>query len=402
MTEVKIKFRASSIKTKEGTLYFQITHNQFVRQIKTEYKLFSHEWNRHDSSILIPKINKEKRYYYLIRLKKYIKSDIKRILEIISQINSSNKKITYDQIVRKYKGTTLNPSFIYFVRSQIIYFAKIGKYSASEKLESTLNSFICFYGKDNISFKSLNKDLIEEYEYFLKEKGLCMNTISFYMRNLRSVYNMAVEKGLITQQNPFKNVYTGIDKTIKRAISIEIIRKIKNLDLKKHPSKELARDIFMFSFYTRGMSFIDMAFLKKTDLCNGVLIYRRHKTNQQLTIKWEKPMQEIVSKYKTKNTPYLLPIINKNDIEERIQYKNAVHLVNNKLKSIGKDIGINIPLTTYVARHSWASIAQKQNIPISIISKALGHDSEKTTQIYLDTLDTSTIDKANIQIIESI
>lgn len=229
-----------------------------------------------------------------------------------------------------------------------------------------------------------------------------MNTISFYMRNLRSVYNIAVEKGLITQQNPFKNVYTGIDKTIKRAISIEIIRKIKNLDLKKHPSKELARDIFMFSFYTRGMSFIDMAFLKKTDLCNGVLIYRRHKTNQQLTIKWEKPMQEIVSKYKTKNTPYLLPIINKNDIEERIQYKNAVHLVNNKLKSIGKDIGINIPLTTYVARHSWASIAQKQNIPISIISKALGHDSEKTTQIYLDTLDTSTIDKANIQIIESI
>ena len=165
---------------------------------------------------------------------------------------------------------------------------------------------------------------------------------------------------------------------------------------------EWARDLFMFSFYTRGMSFVDMAYLKKTDLQNGVLVYRRQKTNQQLTIKWEKPMQDIVNKYASPESPYLLPIIRDTHTDARLQYKNAIHLVNNKLKLIGKEIGLGIPLTTYVARHGWASIAKHKNIPIGIISEALGHDSEKTTRIYLDSLDTSAVDKANSQILNSL
>ena len=222
------------------------------------------------------------------------------------------------------------------------------------------------------------------------------------MRGLRAIYNRAVERGLVVQRNPFKHVYTGIDKTVKRAVPAEVIRQIRDLDLTLNPVMDLARDIFMFSFYTRGMSFIDMAFLKKSDLKNGILSYRRQKTGQQLFIKWEKPMQEIIDKYDTTKTPYLLPIINDMMKDPRRQYKNAEHLTNGKLKKIGKQLGLEIPLTTYVARHGWANIAKNKNIPIATISEAMGHDSEKTTRIYLASLDSSVVDKANSLVLKSL
>lgn len=402
MANVNVKFRTSSFISKEGTLIFQVSHNNIVRQINTGYKLYSFEWDVLYSSILIQENTDEKRRSYLRYLKEELKKEMDCICSIISQFNSLGVDFTSDQIVEKYMNATKCNSFSNFAKRQILHFSKIGRYSAAEKLKSALNSFICFYGDGNIAFECFDGNMMEEYECFLKDKGLCMNTISFYMRILRSVYNMAVERGCVVQQYPFKYVYTGIDKTVKRAVSIDVIRKIRDLDLSLFPSKEFARDIFMFSFYTRGMSFVDMAFIKKKDLKNGMLIYRRRKTNQQLIIKWEKPMQEIVDKYDTNSGPYLLPIIKNNSIDDRQQYKNALHLVNNKLKEIGEEIGVEVVLTTYVARHCWASIAQNQNIPMDTISKALGHDSEKTTRIYLASLDTSSVDKANDIIINSL
>ena len=222
------------------------------------------------------------------------------------------------------------------------------------------------------------------------------------MRGLRAIYNRAVEKELTVQRTPFKHVYTGIGKTVKRAVPLKIIRQIRDMDLTLFPAMDFSRDIFMFSFYTRGMSFIDMAYLKKKDLQNGILSYRRRKTGQQLFIKWEKPMQEIVDKYDTGGTPYLLPIIKDMNEDDWRQYKNAAHLVNDKLKKLGRKLGLDIPLTTYVARHGWASIAKSRNIPLSTISEAMGHDSEKTTRIYLASLDTSAVDKANSQILKAL
>lgn len=222
------------------------------------------------------------------------------------------------------------------------------------------------------------------------------------MRGLRAIYNRAVEKGMTVQREPFKYVYTGIDKTIKRAVPLKVIRQIRDLDLTLFPTMDFARDIFMFSFYTRGMSFIDMAYLKKKDLQGGTLSYRRQKTGQQLFVKWEKPMQEIVDKYNTNGTPYLLPIIRDMNADIRRQYKNAAHLVNDKLKKLGEKLGLTVPLTSYVARHGWASIARSRNIPLAIISEAMGHDSEKTTRIYLASLDTTSVDKANSRILKAL
>ncbi len=152
----------------------------------------------------------------------------------------------------------------------------------------------------------------------------------------------------------------------------------------------------------RGMSFIDMAFLKKTDKANGYIIYCRHKTRQQLTIEWTKDMQEIVDKYPPNPTRYLLPIITSNGINERCAYRNSLFKINKRLKEVAEMLDLPIPLTLYVARHSWASVAKAKGVPLSVISEGLGHDSEATTQIYLSSLDSSVVDKANSMILKSL
>ena len=293
------------------------------------------------------------------------------------------------------KTTVSDSEFVNYSCGLIHQLGEIGKLRTAERYAVTLNSFKRFLDGKSVPLGNVDATLMMAYEMYLKRMGVCPNTSSYYLRNLRAMYNRAVEQGFTEQRFPFKHVYTGIEKTVKRAVPIEVIRSIRDLDLALHSSMDWARDMFLFSFYTRGMSFIDMAYLKKKDLQNGLLMYRRQKTGQRLFIKWEAPMQAIINKYDTSGSPYLLPILKNNGVDERRQYINTVHLINRKLKKIGLQMGLTIPLTTYVARHGWASIARSKNVPVSIISEAMGHDSESTTRIYLASLDTSVIDNAN-------
>ena len=272
--------------------------------------------------------------------------------------------------------------------------------STAANYKSTLKSFKRFRNGKNIALSKINDKVIQQYEAYLKNEGIKMNTVSFYMRVMRAVYNRAVEDGLAAEKQPFKNVYTEIDKTEKRAVPLQTIKAIKELYM---PSRALhfARDMFLFSFYTRGMSFVDMAYLKKTDLENGILTYKRRKTKQQLSIKWEKCMQDIVNKWPSYNE-YLLPIITTAGKDERTQYKSCQKNVNQQLRKISKMLKMRKGITMYVARHSWASIAKNMNIPLGVISDSMGHTSLKTTQIYLNAIDLDIINKANLKIIKRI
>lgn len=147
------------------------------------------------------------------------------------------------------------------------------------------------------------------------------------------------------------------------------------------------------------MAMVDMSYLKKSNLKNGILSYCRQKTNQQLFIRWEDKMQEIVGRYGNPDSEFLLPLIKPDGKDYRRQYQNASHLINRHLKELGRRLGMTEPLTMYRARHAWASIAHANNVPVSVISQGMGHDSEKTTRIYLASLDTSVIDQANNAII---
>ena len=381
-------------------MFYQVIHKRVPRQIHTGYKLYPQEWDAENKEIVFPPGIGDNRRNYLASLKDALRKDIKRLKSIISRLERADGSYTAEDVAESYLSPTDTHSFISFAHTLVGQLKQIGKqYTA---YETAINSFTRFRKEQDVPLDEVDSDLMMAYEAYLKSKGICPNSSSFYMRNLRAIYNRAVDKELTEQRNPFKHVYTGIDKTVKRAVPLSVIRQIRDLDLNLHPAMDYARNIFMFSFYTRGMSFIDMAFLKKKDLQNGVLSYRRHKTNQQLFIKWEKPMQELIDKFDTSGTPYLLPIIKNCDNDARKQYKSDAHRVNQSLKKIGKMLGLAISLTSYVARHSWASIAKSKNIPIATISEAMGHDSENTTRIYLASLDTTVVDKANSLILKSL
>lgn len=400
MISVKIRFRVSSLIKREGTLYFQVIYNRKVRQISTPYRIYEWEWDRQSNDI----VNQSKISSERLNIIKTIHDNIvwekKRINKIIESLQNSSKPFSVDDIVISYRNSLENRTSVFdYIRIRINYLKDAGRERTSETYKQMLFSFMKFRNHEDLYFDMIDDKLICQYESFMKNSNLCRNTTSFHMRILRSVYNRAVEDGLSKQMNPFRHVYTGVDKTSKRAIGLDEIRRIKNLNLSNTPKLDFARDIFLFSFYMRGMSFIDIAYLQKTNLSGGYISYNRKKTGQQMTIKWEKEMEEIANKYASQSKTFLFPIIERNDGTERKQYLNKMLLINRRLKVIAEKIALSVPLTMYVARHSWASIAQANNIPIKAISLGMGHDKEETTRIYLASIQTDVIDNANSKIL---
>lgn len=399
MATVKVKYRPSVQEGKEGTIYYQIIHNRVIRQLKTDYRIFREEWDNDKHTVTITTVGREAS---LRTIKDSVTRDLRRLDILIGRLESDGGNFTADDVVEKFQEPANGQYFFRFMEEVIARLERLGKTRTSETYTAALNSFMRFREGRDVQPDEIDSDLMEDYEAYLKGHGVSMNTVSFYNRILRAAYNRAVEKGLTTQRHPFRNVYTGMEKTVKRAIPFEAIRRIKGLDLSLKPTLDFARDMFLFSFYTRGMSFVDMAYLKKSDLKNGILSYRRKKTGQQLHIRWERCMQEIVERHPNTTTEYLLPVITDPASGGRRQYWNALHLVNRKLKKVAEMAGLSVPLTMYVARHAWASIARSKNIPLSVISEGMGHDSETTTRIYLASLDTSVIDEANKLILKEL
>ena len=399
MISIKLKFRPSTVIGKEGRLYYQVIYKRVVRQILTEYKVFADEWNSDTGSLIID-IADMMRYNHLSAIQQKIEWDNRRLQNIIKRLSSSNNSFTVDAIVQEFLDQSYEVTLFNYMQAAITRLWKQGQYRTSETYTAALNSFREFRNGVDLYFDDMDSNMLLEYEYHLKAKALSPNTISFYMKRLRAVYNNAVEDGYVENKNPFKKVFTSSEKTVKRAIPLKFVRKLKDLDLSYSPSKSFARDMFLFSFYTRGMAFVDMAYLQKKNLKDSVLTYRRKKTGQLLSIRWEDCMESIVNQYSSLSSPFLLSIIKEPAGNTRKQYHNALTLINHNLKAIGKELGLTLPLTMYVARHSWASIARDEGIPISVISEGMGHDSESTTQIYLASLETHVIDKANKKILK--
>lgn len=400
MASIKVKFRPSTVADHEGTIYYQIIHERKVRQLLTDYKVFPYEWDENRSMVI--SAHKSERKSFILIIRERICMDLERLTKIERKLSAGAITYSADDIIDEFVRYKHKYSLFNFMESLIAKLKQSGKIRTSETYKSTLNSFKRFRQHEDIMLDCITSGIMENYEMWNKQRGLVPNTISFYIRILRAVYNLAVEDGIIENRNPFRRVYTGVDKTVKRALSLVLIKKIKVLDLSMNASLDFARDMFMMSFYLRGMSFIDMAFLKKSDLQNGYIVYRRRKTGQQLIIEWTKEMQIILNKYPENKSDYLLPIIRNRDINERCTYRNIGYNINRNLKRIAVMAGITISLTLYVARHSWASAAKYKGIPLSVISEGLGHDSETTTRIYLADLDASVVDNANRLILKSL
>lgn len=410
MASIKVKFRPSATESPEGTIVFQIIHERKTRLLFSDYRINHDEWDEKRSTI-ISAIQNERRES-LLALRDNIHCVLERLSRIDRQLEKTALPYSVDDIIDEYNFYLSEFSLVSYMQRLIDNLVKKGNLRTSETYTSTLHNFRKFLRENpgrpdtlpqaDIMLDRLSSEIMEMYEAWNLRRGITYNTISFYNRILRAVYNRAVEQGAIDDRNPFKRVYTGVDKTVKRAVPMTVIKKIKSLDLTKSPSLDFARDMFLMSFYLRGMSFIDMAFLKKSDLCNGHIIYRRRKTGQQLIIGWTKEMQAIIDKYPVNDTIYLLPVITNSEINARATYRKISCNINRSLKRIATMIGEQIKLTLYVARHSWASAAKVMGIPISVISEGMGHDSEATTQIYLASLDATVVDQANFLILSAL
>jgi integrase len=399
MTTVKLKYRQSTVSDKEGTLYFRLIHDRVVRQLATDYRIFNSEWN--NSKSVIKTGANATRNQVLAGIRESIHRDIERLNRIINDFEKRGYAYTTDEVIAEFQRIMQEHTLFNFMQREIAQLQQRGKIRTSETYQTTLNSFRKYRKGEDIMIDAITSDEMQLYEGSMTARGLCQNTTSFYMRILRATYNKAVEKGITEQKYPFKHVYTGISKTVKRAIPLNAIKRVKALELPANTSRSLARDLFLFSFYTRGMTFVDMANLRRKDVQCGCITYRRQKTGQLLNIKIEKCTQEIINRYHNPDSDYVFPIIKTAGREYR-EYRNALKLINVRLKEIGRMIGTPIKLTTYVGRHSWGSAAKTSNIPISVISESMGHDNETTTQIYLASLDTSVIDQANAKILSKL
>ena len=496
MASIKVKFRPSSGTDRKGTIYYQIIHGKSQRLLLTDYHVYPCEWDNKSSMVVISSDSTRKPI--TLTMRDNIRQDFRRLTRIIRQLDDSGLSFSTDDVIAEFRRQNHEYTLFNFMSAIIVRLKKNGKQRTSETYASALSSFMNFRCNNDIMLDCLNSDVMEAYQAWHQQKGNTRNTISFYNRILRAVYYRAVENGMTDDRHPFRHVYTGVDKTIKKALPLQTIRKIKHLDLSTQPPLDYARDIFMLSFmlrgmsfidmmeayqawhqqkgntrntisfynrilravyyravengmtddrhpfrhvYTgvdktikkalplqtirkikhldlstqppldyardifmlsfmlRGMSFIDMAYLKKADLANGHITYMRRKTGQQLSIRWTREMQNILDKYPENSSVYLLPIIRDRTNNERQIYKYLSYKINHNLKKVAERIGISIPLTLYVARHSWASIAKSEGVPLSLISEGMGHDSESTTRIYLASLDTEAIDDVNSKLI---
>lgn len=401
MATIRLKFRPSSVPEAKGTLYYQVIHKRKVKWISTKHHIYADEWNEKTMTIAVAN-GERKTTLALMQCK--IDWAFRRWQAILARIERSQKDYTVEELCETFSKEQTYKTVFVFMQEQVTKKEQMKRLGTARTYGNAYRRFKAFREDTDLTFDELSPDMIECYEAWLIDRRLKQNSIRCYLRTLNTLLCKAAAEGLLNNTNLFSHVRLSYVKTTKRAISEKEMRAIATLQLPEGTSIAFARDVFMFSFYMRGMPFVDIAYLRKKDLKNKMLAYSRKKTNQYLTVEWVKEAQEIIDRYAQINSasPYLLPIIQQDDGTEQKQYHRMLENINYNLKKIGEMTGLKMPLTTYTARHTWASIARDMDIPIPIISEGMGHNSIKTTQVYLNSIDVSKINEANKKIIRKI
>ena len=258
--------------------------------------------------------------------------------------------------------------------------------------------------KLNYTFSHISVSFCKKYEEWLRARGNKETSISYQFRTLRAAFNRAIEAKVVSRdKNPFIEYKLSHlnTKTMKRALSKDDILRIMQVDCSScTPIRQLAQDLFTFSYLCGGISFVDIANLTPRNIVDNRLIYHRQKTHGGINLQLSSEAMRLIAKYNDhqRSADYLFPILHYKRHITPMQKKNRVHKVchevNLELRALGKELGISADVTTYVARHSFATVLKKSGVNIGIISQALGHQDIKTTQIYLSKFDNEQVDEA--------
>ena len=397
ITSVKLMLNKSRILNNGSyPLVFQVIHNRRKKLLYTGYRMKEEVFDESEGKIMngvgstftateVVKMNRELR-----KMRNQI--DIR-----IRQLERTREEFTVEDILTQNAFGTGKSQFylLRYINAQIERKQELKKVGMAAAYKSTRSSLAKFIGRPDVRMSEVDLAFVRRYEDFLYSNGASGNTVSYYLRNLRSLYNQAVTDGYHPRgEYPFAKAQTRPAKTVKRALSRTDMQNLADLNLENEPELEFTRDLYLFSFYAQGMAFVDIVLLKKTDICNGVLTYSRHKSKQLIRIVVTPQMQGLIDKYKTENE-YLFPIISGEYASGYKQYRLALGRINRHLKKIAVVADIEVPLTTYTARHTWATLARDYGAPISVISAGLGHTSEEMTRVYLKDFDVSMLNQVN-------
>lgn len=290
-----------------------------------------------------------------------------------------------------------NVDFFALAREEVRRLYEAGRLTTAENYETAFRSFRRFAGRGSLPIGKMDATLLSAYQQWLTSHSVCLNSVSNYMRVLRAIYNRAVKSGLTGQRFPFSAVYTGIGTTSKRSITMPELRRLSVLKLPPGSQLELARDVFLFSFYTRGMPFVDIAFLTPAQIEGNVLTYVRRKTGRTFKVRLERCSLDLLRYYERPGAPYVFPILSTVSHKEAVrEYRERSCYHNRLLKRVAAMAGLDVRLSFYVARHTWASTAFRSGVNIETIARALGHSSTKVTQVYIRNLeDDLNVNRAN-------
>lgn len=421
MASMSIVYRPSSKGARHtGGLYLRLIHNRKVKTLILKgYRIYGDEWDKQSKTILFPE-NSPDRIAYLKEVKAKISEESKTISSYILSLESKGRYML-DDLIGLYRKEQDDSTLQGFTEELTRKMADRNQRRTVRAYETVVRGLVDFNKGENIPLEKINACLIKDFEMRLREKGRLPNTISYYMRNLRAIYNKAIAEKRIQipgHANPFANVFTGVVSTMKRALSLDELKALQDLNLEEASKNEVphsreqeyllrlytSQRYFFFCLYARGLCFVDLAYLKKSNIKGEFIRYIRQKTGQLIEVRIIPQLQSIISSFagETAASPYLFPIIQNPQRSAFEQYESALRVQNKRLKKVAEMAGISQNISTHCARHTWATVGKLINLPINVIRESLGHTSVNTTLIYLAQLNNSVLDEANERIITTI
>jgi len=397
MTSIKAVLRKTKLSNHKFPIALRVTKNRRSKYFKTPFNAIEIEWGTN-----IGEFNKKSTdYIQKNRLLNTVKS---RAHKVIMDLETENEYYTLEDFEKKFR-TNANPiqqNIFSFGEEIISEMKKSGRVGNARVYHETLNSLLRFQRNRHLTFKEIDYTFLEKYETYLRSRGGTGGGIGVRMRGIRALFNFAIKRTIINEKiYPFKvyKVSKLKSRAVKKALTLDEVNRIVSLNLNISPHLIHFKNYFLFSFYTRGMNFADMINLTWDNIVNGRIYYTRSKTKGNFQVKIISPVQEILDFYKEypSNTSYIFPILLKGNLTPS-QIENRKNKVlkqfNYALKEIGKLANIPKPITTYVARHSFATCLKNKGVSTDIISESLGHQNLAITQAYLKEFDNSVLDNA--------
>jgi integrase/recombinase XerD len=429
MAKIRLKLdnRKNRLK-KDGTfpLVLQLSHKQRTERIGLDYFFTEDQW---DSETCVPKKVANHKHIgakvksqlqkaelllrsIQISIDELSMPELKAMIEAEILANDSTTRLRKEDFVsRKINKSSLTD----YALQKIERFKLSDRHGSAEAIDIAMRSFKRFLNKQDILFTDVNVTALKNYQAYCTANGNKLNTIGAYLRQVRALFNEAINEGIIEDKlYPFKKFkLPKAPKTKNRALRMEEIDAIRKLDLKPKSAIWNARNYFLFMFNNMGINFIDLVKLKKSQffettydengmLLSGRIAYDRSKTRSEFSIKLTEESLKILNYYKLneKNSQdFIFPYGFEDSEQGRKRYRQQRKRLNRKLRELAELAGIDKSITSYFARHSWATIAKRKNVPITLISEGLGHSEIKTTQIYLDSFDDDALDSANESIV---